>query len=58
MKSGKKSTRASKKNLILNVYSDVKYQKTEIKSCKGKININFHNNKIPLCKVLSVFLYW
>ena len=36
------------------------YLKTKIKSCKGKINTNFHNNKIPKlgsqCISLSVML--
>ena len=28
------------------VYNE-KHLKAKIKSCKGKVNINFHNNKIP-----------
>ena len=28
-------------------YSNEKYTKTKIKSYNGKINTNFHNNKIP-----------
>ena len=36
------------------VYNE-KYPKAKIKSCNGKINTNFHNNKIP--KVLNLFVY-
>ena len=41
------------------IYND-KYLKAKIKSCNGKINTNFHNNKIPQefsqCIFLSVIL--
>ena len=36
------------------VYNE-KYPKAKIKSYNGKINPNFHNNKIP--KVLNLFVY-
>ena len=36
------------------VYNE-KYPKAKIKSYNGKINTNFHNNKIP--KVLNLFVY-
>ena len=45
MKFGKKLKIFSKKNLIVNSISR-KYLKAKIKSYNGKININFHNNKI------------
>ena len=34
-----------------------KYLETKIKSYKGKINANFHNNKIPK-EGLNVFVYY
>ena len=41
------------------IYNE-KYLKTKLKSYKGKINANFHNNKIPTegsqCIYLSVIL--
>ena len=56
----KKSATIWKKNLALNLYTNEKYLKTKIKSYNGKININFHNNKISKegsqCICLSVIL--
>ena len=44
----KKTAIASKRNLIVNQYIYNKtYLKTKVKSYKGKINTNFHNNKTP-----------
>ena len=46
MKFGKKLKAVSKENFIVEpVYND-KYLKAEIKSYNGKINTNFHDNKI------------
>ena len=45
-KFGKKSATLSKKIDSNPVYNE-KYIKTKIKSYNGKINTNFHNNKIP-----------
>ena len=46
MKFGKKLKTVSKENFIVEpVYND-KYLKAEIKSYNGKINTNFHDNKI------------
>ena len=42
----KKLKIVSKKFYSEPVYNK-KYLKAKIKSCSGKININFHNNKIP-----------
>ena len=55
MKFGKKSPITSKKNLIVNLYI-IKYLKTKIKSYKGKVNTNFHNNEIPKKGSQSTFL--
>ena len=33
-----------------------KYLKTKIKSCNGKINTNFHNDKIPKEDSVCIFL--
>ena len=56
----KKSATLSKKNLTVNLYTNEKYLKTKIKSYNGKINTNFHNNKISnegsQCICLSVIL--
>ena len=46
MKFGKKLKTVSKENFVVEpVYND-KYLKAEIKSYNGKINTNFHDNKI------------
>ena len=45
MKFGKKLKIVSNKKLIVNLY--IKYLKAKIKSYNGKINTNFHDNKIP-----------
>ena len=47
MKFAKMSATLSKKNLTVNLYTMNKYVKIKIKSYYGKINTNFHNNKIP-----------
>ena len=55
----KKSATLTKKFDSKPVYNG-KYLKTKIKSYNGKINTNFHNNKIPQegsqCSCLSVML--
>ena len=60
MKFGKKSATLSKKNFGSKPVYNEKYIKTKIKSCNGKINTNFHNDKIPKegsqCICLSVIL--
>ena len=47
MKHGKKVSNAIKKGFDSNPVYIKKYLRTKIKSYKGKINTNFHNNKIP-----------
>ena len=47
MKFQKKLKIVSKKNLIVNKNTNEKYLKAKIKSYNGKINTNFHNNRIP-----------
>ena len=60
MKFGKKSATLSEKNLTVNLYTMNKYVKNKTKSYNGKINTNFHNNKIPKegfqCTYLSLIL--
>ena len=46
IKFGKKLKIVSKKNLIVNQYTTQKYVKAKIKYYNGKINTDFHNNKI------------
>ena len=47
MKFEKKLRIVSKKELGSNLIYNEKYLKGKIKSYNGKINTNFHNNKIP-----------
>ena len=47
MKIGKKSATISKKYLIVNLHTMKKCLTNETKSYNGKLNTNFHNNKIP-----------
>ena len=47
MKFGKKLKIVWKENLIVKQYTTKKYLKGKRKSNNGKINTNFHNNKIP-----------
>ena len=47
MKFVQKSATASKKKINSEPVYNEKYLRTKIKSCEGKINTNFHNNKIP-----------
>ena len=46
MKFGKKLKTVSKRIYIEPVYNE-KYLKAKVKSYNGKINTNFHKNKIP-----------
>ena len=59
MKSGKKSVLASNKDLIMNLHI-MKNLKTKLKYYQGKINTNFHSDKIQKegsqCICLSVIL--
>ena len=48
MKFVQKSATASKKKINSEPVYNEKYLRTKIKSCEGKINTNFHNNKIPI----------
>ena len=41
-----KVSKSIKKELVSKPIYNEKYLKTNIQSCKGKINTNFHNNKI------------
>ena len=56
----KKVSKTIKKEFDSKAVCNEKYLKTKIKSCNGKINTNFHNNKIPKedsqCICLSVIL--
>ena len=56
MKFGTKSTTLSKKNLRVNLHTIKNYLKTQKKSFNGKVNTNFHNNKIPKQRSQSIFL--
>ena len=60
MKFGKKISKSIKKEFDSEPIYNGKYLKTKTKSCKGKVNTNFHNNKIPKegsqCIFLSVIL--
>ena len=59
MKFGKKSSTASKQDLIVRLYTE-KYLKAKVKSCEGNISINFPSDEIPKegsrCICLSVTL--
>ena len=56
---GKSSKIVSQKNLIFTIWYSVcieKYLKAKVKSYNGKINTNFHNNKMP--KEGSQWICW
>ena len=56
MKFGKKLKIVWKENLIVKQYTTKKYLKGKRKSNNGKINTNFHNNKIPKEDSQYIFL--
>ena len=47
MKFGTKSVRLLKRNLLVSLYIINKHLKTKIKFYEGKINTNFHEDKVP-----------
>ena len=51
-----KVSKSIKKEFDSDPVYEEKYLKTKIKSYKGKINANFHNNKIPKRR-FSIFLF-
>ena len=60
MKFGENVSYKIKKEFLSESVFNKKYLKTKIKFCYGKINSNFHNNKIPeedsQCIVLLIVL--